>query len=420
VDETEILKHQQRRLKYYAEPVIDVSVPDPAGSLTSVEAKDTRKPVLVVLVCFLGLVYFGNMIDVSERTGHDLLAQICYVAMAGCVVAVPLLIWYARKRSGHVDLDGPLARPWLDLREGLRLGSVEPANPAWGEAITRASRMQTLMRLASGTGKVFPHSMRDEVQEIGSRVWAISEVWRREQAALAYQRAVSPLDRLPPRIGPSALDASHASDAAADAATRALGMGEYDLDFEAYARRRAAMYARKSGTDTLVPDPREALAVDLGQGPPEIYTKMGCATFLVSGTAACALLVLEEPVWSFAAAVPALVSIATTMLLPDAGPQLQPVLMAPGPAMAWADYLDSVAYADSGAAAVTTVEAIRGGEQRVRAILLELTEGTASQVEREPMERELYRLCSQAWTLVGQERAESRLLNEPPRDGLTP
>ena len=59
-------------------------------------------------------------------------------------------------------------------------------------------------------------------------------------------------------VGPTAREASEASDLSADAATAALGGGQYDLDFAAYSRRRAAMYARAAGPDVRRPDPAEA------------------------------------------------------------------------------------------------------------------------------------------------------------------
>ena len=79
-------------------------------------------------------------------------------------------------------------------------------------------------------------------------------------------------------------------------------------------------------------------------------------------------------------------------------------------AMAWTDYLDAVRVADSGRLPVTTVEAIRGCEPRVRASLVELVSVSASPVERAELETELYRLCSEVWTLVGQARAEDELV----------
>jgi hypothetical protein len=80
--------------------------------------------------------------------------------------------------------------------------------------------------------------------------------------------------------------------------------------------------------------------------------------------------------------------------------------------MAWGDYLDAVAHVDSGVSAVPTVEAVRGCEQRVRALVIELMAPTLSATERPVMEQELYRLCGGAWALVGQELAEARLLGE--------
>lgn len=81
--------------------------------------------------------------------------------------------------------------------------------------------------------------------------------------------------------------------------------------------------------------------------------------------------------------------------------------------MAWRDYLDAVAYADSGEAAVVTVEAIRGAEPRVRALFIELTAPGITDSEKSTLSAELYRICGEVWTLVGQERAQRELIDGP-------
>jgi hypothetical protein len=138
----------------------------------------------------------------------------------------------------------------------------------------------------------------------------------------------------------------------------------------------------------------------------------GSAVVLLGVASSSALALSGHPGWSVLPAVPAAWVWARSRRLTWRDVWPRTVTMPPGTAMAWRDYLDAVAYADSGQAPVMTVEAVRGSEPRVRALLVELTSPSSSAVEEPVLAAELHRLCSETWTLVGQERAEARLLDE--------
>jgi hypothetical protein len=400
-----------QRLEWYASPGGQDHVPNPRRPLAVDGAVPRRTGAAVGWVGHGAALLYLAFLSEAGDGGLSGLAALAFVLG---LLAAPLLVWRARRRSGQVALWTELARPWLDVLDGLRLGSVEPANPARGIALSHVGRVQRLLRPEARRwdSRALPtDAVRDEVQQAGALTWATSEAWRRRQAGLRLTGGVSPLDRLPAVVGPTAEEASTASDASADAATAALGAGEYDLDFVDLARRRAAMYARAEGPDATVPDPSEPLLV--GASALERRRRrvvVGSAVVLVGMVVSWGLLVAGHPGWSALAAVPtaAVWFRARSLSWRDVWPRT--VAMPPGPAMAWRDYLDAVDHADSGLAPVTTVEAIRGSEERVRAILVEL--GRASATEQPVLAAELHRLCSGAWTLVGQERAEARLLDQ--------
>ena len=403
------------RLRSYDADAALVAVPHPRLPLTSDHRDDQTGAAIGCLVLVLGVVYLGNLVDVAILDGDQALLALARTGMVACLVGIPLLVWRMKRRSGIALVRGDVARAWLDLREGLRLGALEPGNPGWGVALAHAARVQDVMR----------HELRrldeserplgagaEEVRRAGAATWAASEAWRRAQAGRRHD-AVSPLDRLPVALGPTYAQASAASDAAADAGTLALGHGDYDLDFEALSRRRAAMHARATGPSEEARDPRQVLLVDTGWGlRTRRQAPASLVVFVVSGVVASLLLMWQQALASLLSVVPALGAVVVALRLPLTAADPALVRMPPDVAMAWRDYLDAVAYADSGRAAVPTVEAIRGCEQRVRALVIELIAPTLSPTERPVLAAELFDLCSGAWTLVGQERAESRLLDD--------
>ncbi len=401
-----------QRLEWYATPGGQPYVPNPRRPVALDGVAPARTGTAVGYVGYgVALLYLVVLSDVGGD-GLSGLAVLCF--LLGLLLA-PVVVWRARRRAGQVGLWAVLARPWLDVLEGLRLGSVEPANPARGVALSRVGHVRRLLRREARRWdkRVWPaEDVMTEVQRAGALTWATSEEWRARQASLPAGRGVSPLDRLPAVVGPTAQEASEASDLSADAATAALGGGQYDLDFAAYSRRRAAMYARAAGPDVRRPDPADPLLVGVSAlRRRRRGVAAGTAAVVVGLLATFGLALGGHPGWSVLAAAPtAWVWLRGRGLTwRDVWPRT--VTMAPGPAMAWDDYLGAVAYADSGLAAVPTVEAIRGAEERVRALLRELAPG-ASQEGRPLLEAELHRLCADAWTLVGQERAETRLLDD--------
>ena len=409
--EQEIEALVAQRLEWYASPGGHDHVPNPRRPLAVDGALPRRSGTAVGWVGYgaalLYLVYLSEAAD-------DGLAGLAGLSFMLGLLAAPLVVWRARRRTGQVALWTELARPWLDVLDGLRLGSVEPANPARGVALSHVGRVQRLLRREArrwDTRVLPPDAVRDEVQQAGASTWATSEAWRRRQAALPPTRGLSPLDRLPAVVGPTVEEASTASDASADAATAALGQGEYDLDFADYARRRAAMYARADGPDVRRPDPTEPLLVGAsGLERRRRRVAAGAVAVLAGLVVSWGLMLTGHVGWSVLAAVPTVVVWFRSRSLSWRDVWPRTVALQPGPAMAWRDYLDAVEHADSGLAPVATVEAIRGSEERVRAILVELRSAAAT--EQPVLATELYRLCSGAWTLVGQERAEARLLDE--------
>ena len=414
-DDRELADLRDERMRWYdVAPATSHLVPHPRLPMGSATAGDTTHQTIGCLVLVLGVVYLGNLIDAALATGRHELAVAARVGFVGCLLGIPALVLWMRRRSGQALMPGSLAKPWLDVVDGARLGSVEPGNPAWGVALAHAGRVQQLLqRERRRWNRETPpdDDLVAEVQEAGARTWATGEAWRRRQRQ--GRAGVSPLDRQPPAIGPSFDEASRASDAAADAATSALGHGDYDLDFSALSRRRAAMYARRTGPTEEARDPRQVLLVDTGWGArTRLVARTALWVFVASGAVASVLLAQEEVWASVVSVLPAVASVLVALRLPLAAADPAVARMPPGVAMAWRDYLDAVAYVDSGAAPVTTVEAVRGCEQRVRALVLELSAPSPSPTEEPVLAAELHRLCGGAWTLVGQERAESRLLDE--------
>lgn len=401
-----------QRLEWYAAPGGQDHVPNPRRPVALDGVAPPRTGTAVGAVGYgAALLYLAVLSDV----GGDGLAGLASLGVVLGLLLAPVVVWRVRRRAGQVALWTVLARPWIDVLEGLRLGSVEPANPARGVALSVVGHVRRLLgREARRWDKRVwpPEDVLAEVQRAGALTWATSEQWRARQASLPAGRGVSPLDRFPAVVGPTAREASAASDVSADAATVALGGEEYDLDFARYARRRAAMYARAGGPDVRRPDPADPLLVGVSAlRQRRRRVAAGAASVVVGLAAAYGLALGGHPGWSVLAAAPTawVWHRGRNLTWRDVWPRT--VTMAPGLAMAWDDYLDAVAYADSGLASVLTVEAIRGGEERVRALLRELAPGSPQQ-GRALLEAELHRLCAEAWTLVGQERAEARLLDE--------
>lgn len=402
------------RLEWYAAPGVVDAVPDPRLAHGDDSVRDTTPHTIGCLVLIVGVVYFGNLVDAALAGGHESLVGLARACLVGCTLGIPLLLVRMRRRAARVVLRPELWRPWLDVRDGLRLGEVEPGNPGWGVALAHADRTQRLVRREARRDirRQPPARVTSELQQAGARTWASSERWRRQQAERSAG-AVTPLDRLPEALGPSFAQASAASDAASDAATEALGHGDYDLDFAALAARRAAMYARRTGATEEERDPRQVLLVDTGWGRrTRVLAKVSLVVFLASAAVAGLLVHLERAWPSLLAALPAVASVVVALRLPLAAASPDRIRMSPDVAMPWRDYLEAVVHADSGRAAVPTVEAIRGAEQRVRALVVELVAPTLSSTERPVLLAELHRVCGGAWALVGQERAEERLLDE--------
>jgi hypothetical protein len=409
--EREIEHLVAQRLEWYASPGGQDHVPNPRRPI-ALDGVAPRTGTVVGGVGYaVALLYLALLSDV----GGDGLSGLATLGFLLGLLAAPVVVRRARRQAGQVALWTVLARPWLDVLEGLRLGAVEPANPARGVALSRVGQVQRLLRREARRWdtRVWPaEDVRAEVQHAGALTWATSEEWRARQASLPPGRGVSPLDRLPAVVGPTAQEASEASDLGADAATAALGEGEFDLDFAGYSRRRAAMYARAGGPPTAGPDPADPLLVGVSAlRQRRRRVAAGTGVVLLGLLATFGLATGGHPGWSVLPAVPTGVLWLRGRRLTWRDVWPRTVTMPPGPAMAWDDYLDAVAYADSGLAPVLTVEAIRGAEGRVRALVLELATGSARD-GRPVLESELYRLCADAWTLVGQERAESRLIDE--------
>jgi len=409
-------------------------VPNPALPLvrghesTSQGVLDDRRPVLGCVTAVLAIVYVAVLLEAAVAARSDLVLTL-RVLLVAAVLAVPAcVLWLYRLTRTRRSLPVQVALPWQDVVEGMRLGSAEPDNPAWPLARTCAVEVQADVRaaqkeilrtaarkrsvLAAVPQQHLPSpELLDRIHTAAAEVYATSEAWREVQARRPRSLRTSALDRVPGIVGPTAEEASTASDAAADAAATALGLGDHDVDFHHYARRRAGMYRRSAGDDVRCQDPRDPLA-DASYRTERARRRSRWA-FRVFGAAVAvtALLVLVEayPASVVPAAVALLASVAASrFLVGDASWTTAP--MPPGHAMAWTDYLDAVRVADSGSLPVTTVEAIRGCEQRVRALLVELTSAGASPAESEELEGELYRLCSEVWALVGQARAEERAL----------
>lgn len=401
------------RLEWYAGPGGQDHVPNPRRPISADGRAPGRTGTAVGWVGYCVALLHLAVLSEAARSTHEGLSGLAGVACVIGLVVAPLVVWRSRRRAGEVALWTELARPWLDVLDGLRLGAVEPGNPAREVALTHVARVQRLLRREARRWDkrvLPPEAVREEVQRAGALTWATSEAWRRGQGERAAGEGVSPLDRLPAAVGPTPYEASAASDASADAATAAIGEDTYDLDLVAYARRRAAMYTRAAGPPCRQPTPAEPLLVGvsaLQRRRRRVLT--GAAVVMASLGGAWVLGASGHLGWSVLVAVPAVVlwTRARRMSWHDVWPHT--VTLAPGPAMAWGDYLDATAYADSGRASVTTVEAIRGCEDRVRAALVELAR--ASPTEEPVLAAELHRLCSEVWTLVGQERAESRLLD---------
>ncbi|WP_191278229.1 hypothetical protein [Nocardioides flavus (ex Wang et al. 2016)] len=400
------------RTRAYAEPAPVPRVPSPHLALEDDGRRSTR---LGTLAFWCGYALAMGHLAWASDTDHPVSGLATSLFLVG-LVGLPVVMWRVRRRAQVVDVRPELARAWLDVLDGLRLGAVEPANPASRVALARVGEVRRLVArdLRRIDQRIAPApQVVAAVQDAGARTWAASEAWRRAQNRLPQGRGRSPLDRLPARLGPTAVEASAHSDAAADAATEALGAGAWDLDFATYARRRAAMYGRARGDDVRVLDPAEPLEV----GRPRVHrtrrrVALAAVVLVASALTAWALASSGALGWSAVSAVPAYVVWLRSRRLSWGDLWSRRVTVAPGPAMAWGDYLDAVAHADSGHAAVTTVESIRGSEERVRAIMMELTSPSATEQDRPALVAELHRLCSEAWTLVGQERAEARLLDE--------
>lgn len=408
----ELARLRVERREWYDEPAMDVRVPHPARDLE--EDPGSSLVRAAAAACYLLAGIYGHQLSgVAEDTGHQGLSGIAFLIGLGFSIAFPVSLVRVWTRRRTIPLHAEIARPWLDLLDALRLAGVQPANPAWPTAQAHVAQAQRLMRREArrmDKRVCVPDDVVAEVQDAGATTWAVGELWRRR---MMREGTGSPLERLPVVVGPTPEEASVASDAAADAATAALGHGDFDLDFSDLARRRAAMYGRRTGPDQRCRDPRRPLRVGSVWG--RRATRQALASLgatVLGGAASVALLGAGQAWWSALAAAAASIGAYLGLRLLRGWVVPGWTKLAPGPAMAWRDYVDSVAYADSGAAPVMTVEAIRGSEQRVRAVAIELMSPTLSATDRPVLTAELYRWCSGAWTLVGQERAEDRLLDE--------
>lgn len=369
---------------------------------------DDRRPLVGCVTAALAVVYVGRLIDEALLSRADLVVPLRIVFVAAILGVVGSVWSMVRLGRGKAVAAEEVAVPWQDVVEGLRLGSVEPGNPAWPLAASVVEEVRPLVRAAMSDARTEERMTR--IREAGALVHATSEEWRERRARHAD---ASPLDRLPPLVGPTLAEASAASDAASDEAVARLGAVDHDVDFEHWARRRAGMYARRTGPVEQVQDPRAPLAdatfrVESGRRRARLAGRAFAAAVVVT-----AVVLLTGHPW--ASTVPAAVSLVLAGALGRLVPRDPAVLtttLPPGVALAWRDYLDAVAYVDSGTASVTTVEAIRGCEQRVRALVLELSAPSLSAADAPVLTAELHRLCSGVWTLVGQERAEERLLDD--------
>lgn len=420
VDEARVRELARRRRRAYdAEGTLVVPAPSlpllQAAEAGSPGLHDDRRPLLGCATSVLAVVYLGKLVDAALVQRPDLVTGV-RVLMGAALVGVAVSLWrLVHKARGKRALATTIALPWQDVLDGLRLGTVEPANPAWGVALGCAAQVQetvtTLRRQALRSDASPDPELLDALHESAALVHATSEAWREQEARRPAARRTSPLDRLPGVVGPTAREASVASDAASDAATAALGLGDHDIDFDHYARRRAGMYRRRTGPNQECQDPRGPLLdASFRVEGARRRTRVALRVLVVAAVLA-ALLLWVGLAWASTvpAGVAALAAVAASRSMVR-DPAVVTAGMPPGQAMAWTDYLDAVRVADSGRLPVTTVEAIRGCEPRVRAILVELVSVSASPVERAELETELYRLCSEVWTLVGQARAEDELV----------
>lgn len=408
---------RQQRLRHYARqgtattlitsPRRPVAVD--AGTVVPGVHDDTR-PVIGCVTAALAVLYLGRLIDEALLARTDLVVPL-RIAFATAIVGVlASIVAMVRQGRGKAAAPAEVAVPWQDVVEGLRLGAVEPANPAWATAAALVEELRPHVAKALSDARTEDRMRR--IREAGALVHATSEEWREHRAAGGAD-GVSPLDRLPPLVGPTIREASAASDAASDAAVARLGSVDHDVDFDAWARRRAAMYARRAGGPEACQDPRGPLVDATFRLEGARRRARVAARTMAAGVVVTAVVLLAGYPW--ASTVPAAATLLMAVALARVSPRdpaMLTVSLPPGTAMAWRDYLDAVAYVDSGTASVTTVEAVRGCEQRVRALVLELAAPSLSAVEEPVLAAELHRLCSGAWTLVGQERAEVRLLDE--------
>ncbi|MBS2939366.1 hypothetical protein KDN32_16610 [Nocardioides sp. J2M5] len=371
---------------------------------------DDRRPLVGCVTSALAVAYVGRLIDEALLARTELVVPLRIVFVAAILGVVGSVWAMVRLGRGKAAAAEEVAVPWQDVVEGLRLGSVEPANPAWPLAASLVEDVRPLVRSALSDARTKDRMTR--IRAAGALVHATSEEWR-EWRARHVEDGASPLDRLPPLVGPSIAEASAASDAASDEAVARLGSVDHDVDFEHFARRRAGMYARRTGADEQVQDPRAPLSdatfrVEAGRR----RVRRAGRAFAAAVVVTAAVLLGGHPWLSLVPAAVCLVLAGVLGRLVPRDPAVLTTTLPPGVALAWRDYLDAVAHADTGAASVTTVEAIRGCEQRVRALVVELSAPSLSAADAPVLTTELHRLCSGVWTLVGQERAEVRLLDE--------
>lgn len=391
----------------------------PSADAAGPGVHDDTRPLLGCVSAGLTVVYVGQLIDEALLSRADLVVPLRITFVLAILAAAASVAAMVRLARGKAMAPAEVAVPWQDVVEGVRLGEVEPSNPAWPVAASLVEEVRPVVQAALAQARTEERLAR--IREAGALVHATAEEWRERQARRPGAPGTA-LDRLPPLVGPSLEEASRASDESSDAALDRLGRGDHDLDFAGWAGRRAAMYARRTGAPVVSQDPRGPLA----DATPRLVRERARAAWWRRAYAAgvvvtAGVLLAGHPWWS---TVPALATLATAAVLARVSPRDPAMLttaLPPGLAMAWRDYLDAVAYADSGTASVTTVEAIRGCEQRVRALVLELSSPSLSATDAPVLGAELHRLASGAWTLVGQERAEERLLDDPDDpDGLDP
>lgn len=313
----------------------------PSADAAGPGVHDDPRPLLGCVSAGLTVVYVGQLIEEALLSRADLVVPLRITFVLAILAAAASVAAVVRLARGKAMAPAEGAVPWQDVVEGVRLGEVEPSNPAWPVAASLVEEVRPVVQAALAQARTEERLAR--IREAGALVHATAEEWRERQA----RRPGSPgtaLDRHRPR--PAA----------------ATGRPEPGVGVAGQRRvvRRRARPARPQR-----PRPRRRR---------------------VGGTSRR-----------------------------DVRPPHRRARGLPGPARP-AGRRDVPAGPRAGP---RRVEAIRGCEQRVRA--LELSSPSLSATDAPVLGAELHRLASGAWTLVGQECAEERLLDDPDDpDGLDP